>query len=341
MSALTEPLRFRRHEVPKPWGGRALERCPGIRLASSGAVGETWEVVDRPGENSVVDGGPHDGRTLGELVEAHGRELLGAARPTPHGRFPVLVKYIDAQRNLSVQVHPDEEGARGLGNGAEAKTEAWYVLAVERDMRAAEPKLGRIYAGLRPGLKPERLAEIATSRAVLDGLESFDAAPGECVVVPGGTVHAIGAGVTLLEVQQNSDTTYRVWDWDRVGDDGRPRATHVAQALAAARFDLPRRPPIPPVFESAGAGVERAPMARSRAFSMNVLRISGRARLSTRNQFQIYAAVQGAGRLVPRSGADAVDVRQGDVWLVPAATGFHYFEPAGASMTLVQILTKA
>ena len=139
MSALTEPLRFRRHEVPKPWGGRALERCPGIRLASPGAVGETWEVVDRPGENSVVDGGPHDGRTLGELVREHGRGLLGAARPTAHGRFPVLVKYIDAQRNLSVQVHPDEEGARGLGDGAEAKTEAWYVLAVERDARAAEP----------------------------------------------------------------------------------------------------------------------------------------------------------------------------------------------------------
>jgi mannose-6-phosphate isomerase len=341
MPSLTEPLRFRRHEVPKPWGGRALERCPGIRLASAGAVGETWEVVDRPGENSVVDAGPHAGRTLGELVREHGRDLLGAARPTPHGRFPVLVKYIDAQKNLSVQVHPDEEGARSLGHGAEAKTEAWYVLAVERDPRAAEPKLGRIYAGLKADLLPERFAEIAASRAVLSGLLSWDASPGTCMVVPGGTVHAIGAGVTLLEVQQNSDTTYRVWDWDRLGDDGQPRPTHVAEALAAARFDLPQRPPIPPVFEPAGAHVERAPLARSRTFAMNLLRISARARLSTRNQFQIYAAVEGSGRLAPRTGAEAVDVRQGDVWLVPAAAGFHDLEPTGERLTLVQILSKA
>jgi len=341
MPALTEPLRFRRHEVQKPWGGRALERCPGIALASPGAVGETWEVVDRPGENSVVDGGPHDGRTLSELVRAHGKELLGAAPPTAHGRFPLLVKYIDAELNLSVQVHPDDETAAGLGDGAESKTEAWYFLGVQHDPRAREPKLGRIYAGLKPSLGPARFAEVAGSRAVLDALEAWQVEPGESLIVPGGTVHAIGAGVTLLEVQQNSDTTYRLWDWDRVGNDGAPRATHLGQGLAAARFDLPRRPPVAPVWEDAGEHVERAPMARSRAFALNVLKIHARARLSTRNQFQIYAAVEGAGRLVPRSGGEPVDVRQGDVWLVPAATGFHYFEPAGETLTLVQILSKA
>jgi mannose-6-phosphate isomerase len=341
MSALLEPLRFRRHEVPKVWGGRALERSPGISLHTPGAVGETWEIVDRAECCSVVDGGPHAGRTLAELVREHGRELLGSAAVTPQGRFPLLVKYIDAQRNLSVQVHPDRECAERLGNGAEAKTEALYFLGVERDAAGSEPKLGRIYAGLKAGVEPKHFAAEAGSQAVLESLEVFEARPGQCLVVPGGTVHAIGAGLTLLEVQDNSDTTYRIWDWDRMGEDGRPRQTHLAAALDATRFDLPRRPPIEPAWERLNEALERAPMARSRSFAMNVLRFSGRARLSTRNQFQIYAAVQGAGRLVPRAGVDATDVRQGDVLLVPAATGFHYFEPASDSLTLVQLLTKA
>jgi mannose-6-phosphate isomerase len=333
MTTLDVPLRFHRLEIEKPWGGRALERCPGLALASPGPVGETWEIVDRPGEEVRVAGGPFEGRTLGELVREHRAELLGKASPTPHGRFPLLVKYLDARENLSVQVHPDEEGAIRIGD-AEPKTEAWYFLAVEPD--------ARIYAGLRPETTPGAFERAAASRAVLAHLETWQVAAGQCLLVPGGTVHAIGAGVTLLEVQQNSDTTYRLWDWDRVGADGRARETHLAQALEATHYDLPRRAPVDPVWETPAAGLRRAPMARTRTFAMNALAVEARVRLSTGNQFQIYAVESGAGTLAVRGGEEA-PIAGGDVLLVPAAAGYHYLAPrsSDAPLRLVQLLTKA
>jgi mannose-6-phosphate isomerase len=333
MTALNAPLRFRRLEVEKPWGGRALERCPGIALASPGAVGETWEIADRHGADVRVAAGPFEGRTLGELVRDFGRDLLGKAPATAHGRFPLLVKFLDAQGDLSVQVHPDEAGAARFP-GAEPKTEAWYFLATS-------PGGGQVCAGLRPGTTRETYSRDAGGRAGLAHLSTWDAVPGRCLVVPGGTVHAIRAGVTLLEVQQNADTTYRLWDWDRVDADGKPRETHLERALAVTRFDLPRRAPVEPVFEPAGAGLRRAPLARTRSFALNALDVEERVRLSTGNQFQIYVVESGAGSLAPRAGAE-VALARGDVWLVPAATGFHYVEPrAGERLRLVQILTKA
>ena len=333
MSTLNTPLRFRRLEIEKPWGGRALERCPGLSLDSTGPVGETWEIVDRPGEEVRVAAGPHEGRTLGELMDAHRKDLLGKAPASAHGRFPLLVKYLDTSAELSVQVHPDEESAARVP-GAEPKTEAWYFLATT-------PGGGRVHAGLRAGTTPDAFARDAGGRAVLDHLEAWDVAPGQCMVVPGGTVHTIGAGVTLLEVQQNSDTTYRFWDWDRADAHGAPRETHVERALDATRYDLPRRAPVAPTFEPAGDGVRRAPMARTRTFAMNLLEVSARARLSTGNQFQIYAVERGAGTLATRDGG-SVELARGDVWLVPAATGFHHVEPRGEeSLALVQLLHKA
>jgi len=340
MTTLHTPLRFRRLELEKPWGGRALERCPGIALRSQGMVGETWEIVDRPGEQVRVAAGPFEGRTLGELVRDFGADLLGKAPATAHGRFPLLVKYLDAQGDLSVQVHPDEAGAARFP-GAEPKTEAWYFLAVASEPGAAESGRGRVYAGLRAGTTPAAFARDAGGRAGLAHLEAWDAVPGRCMVVPGGTVHSICAGVTLLEVQQNADTTYRLWDWDRVDADGKPRETHLDQALAVTRYDLPRRAPVEPVFEQAGEGLRRAPMARTRSFAMNVLEVEARVRLSTGSQFQIYVVESGEGSLTTRGGEE-VALARGDVWLVPAATGFHYVEPrAEKRLRLVQLLTKA
>lgn len=332
MTTLQVPLRFRRLEIEKVWGGRALERCPGITLESAGDVGETWEIVDRPEEQVAVADGEFEGLTLGELVARHRDDLLGAAPLTPHGRFPLLVKYLDAQDNLSVQVHPDIENAPRVP-GAEPKTEAWYFLAVERDSDG--PREGKIYAGLKPETHADAFRRDAGTRAVLDHLVAHDAQPGCCLVVPGGTVHAIGGGVTLLEVQQNSDTTYRMWDWDR------PRETHLSPALEVTRYDLPPRAQVEPVWESGGDGVRRAPMARTRTFAMNVLSLTAPARLSTANQFQIYAVERGAGRIETRQGA-SVELARGDVWLLPAAIGYHDLTPTGDEpLGIVQLMTKA
>ena len=211
---------------------------------------------------------------------------------------------------------------------------------MQRDPDAPEPKLGRIYAGLRAGVTREAFAEVASSRGVLACLEAWEVRPGQCLVVPGGTVHAIGAGITLLEVQQNSDTTYRLWDWDRVGPDGAARETHRDPGLEATRFDLPRRPPIDPVWTPAGEGAELAHLTRSATFGMNLLRVHGATRRSTQNQFQIYAAVEGTGTLSVPAADTSVPLERGDVWLVPAAAGYHHLEPTYGPLTLVQSLWR-
>ncbi len=333
MSGPLGPLRFQRRFLEKPWGGRALERRPGIALPAGARVGETWELVDREAENSLVAEGAPEGLALRALMEADARALLGKAPAGKGGRFPLLVKYIDAAEELSVQVHPDDLCAARLGGSAEAKTEAWYVVD-------AAPGAA-LYAGLKPGVTRADLARIGSTPEVVEALWRFEVAPGDCMVVPGGTVHAIGRGVTILEVQQNSDTTYRLWDWGRVGLDGRPRETHLEAALEAASYGAPRRPPVQAVWEDKGA-LARAPLARSRFFGMNALRVREEARLATGGQFQIYAVLEGRGTLRAREGGARM-LSPGDVWLVPAACGYHWVAPAAGAegLLLVQLLHRA
>jgi mannose-6-phosphate isomerase len=211
---------------PRVWGGRRLESL-GKRLPEGVAIGESWEVADLP--ESVEDGrstvanGPRAGETLRGLLDAHERLLLGAARRTAEGGFPLLIKYLDARENLSIQVHPPATYA-ALHPGTHVKDEAWVVIA-------AEPG-AVVYRGLLPGVTPERLAEdIRTDRVVRD-LVAVPARPGDCHVLPSGTCHALGAGILVAEVQTPSDTTFRVYDWGRTD-----RPLHVEQALACIDFE--------------------------------------------------------------------------------------------------------
>ena len=317
MDTRLEPLRFERHFLEKVWGGRTLARRPGIALPP-GKIGETWEVVDRDGENSLVATGGLKGLSLRELMKRHGKDLLGKVPAAKDGRFPLLVKYIDASENLSVQVHPDDESAARIA-GAEAKTEAWYVL----DARPGS----KLYAGLRPEVTAREFERVADGPGVLETLLAWEVRPGDCLLVPGGTVHAISAGITILEVQQNSDTTYRLWDWGRTG-----RETHVAQALQCVRFGAPERGPIRPMWFPEGEH-SVAHLARSKHFGINALRITRPERFSTQSQANLYAVVEGRGRL--RWDGEERPLAPGDVWLVPAATGYHHVEPLGGELVLV------
>ncbi len=322
-----EPVRFQRHFLEKVWGGRALERRPGLALPP-GKIGETWEVVDRAGENSLVATGGLKGLSLRELMKRHAQELLGSVPAGKEGRFPLLVKYIDACENLSVQVHPDDESAARLratlDPGAEAKSEAWYVL----DARPGS----RIYAGLRPEVTARDFERVADGAGVLETLLAWEVVPGDCLMVPGGTVHAISAGVTILEVQQNSDTTYRLWDWGRTG-----RETHVAQALECIRFGQPERGPIRPRWFPEGE-LQVAHLARCQHFGMNALRLTKPVRRSTQSQVNLYAVLEGRGRL--RWGEEERPLVPGDVWLVPASCGYHHFEPMDGELVLLHTLYR-
>lgn len=228
------PLRFQPIFKPAIWGGRRLaEMFPGA--PPEGPIGEAWVLSDHGDDVSVVADGPLKGTTLRELMRDRREELLGPSLGH-HDTFPLLLKFIDARENLSVQVHPDDGQARKLTGVPRGKTEAWYVLHTEPG--------SRIYAGLKAGVDRPRLERAIADGKVADCLHSFEPTVGDCVYLPAGTVHALGGGITIFEVQQTCDTTYRLFDWNRVdARTGRPRALHVEQALACTDF---KRGPVLP-----------------------------------------------------------------------------------------------
>lgn len=221
------PLAFVPQLVARVWGGDALKsRARWPQEAPAEPVGESWEISDEDGALTLTT----EGWSLRELMRAHREALVGAAfEPTHPDRFPLLLKLIDAQQDLSVQVHPDDDHAARQRPGALGKTECWYVLD------AAPGAL--IYRGLESGTTPERLAAAARAGDMSGVLHRFTPRPGDAVFVPAGTLHAIGAGVRLVEIQQTSDITYRVYDWNRVGMDGRPRELHLDRALEVIDWD--------------------------------------------------------------------------------------------------------
>lgn len=219
------PLTFRPIFKERVWGGRSLDRLYRKPLPAGQRIGESWEISDRPGDVSVIDNGPLAGKDLHWLVMHHRSELLGAVR-LQRGRFPLLLKLLDARRKLSLQVHPPAAKARRLGG--EPKTEMWYVAD-------AAPG-ARLYVGLRRGVTRAEFERKISIGEVAGCFHQLPVRSGDAMFLPSGRVHAIGAGLVLFEIQQNSDTTYRVFDWNRRGLDGRPRELHVAQALASLDF---------------------------------------------------------------------------------------------------------
>lgn len=200
------------------WGGRKFASHLGRTDMPAGVIGESWELVDRDDAQSVVVGGPRAGATLRELLEADPEGIMGPGWSRER-RFPLLVKWLDCSQRLSLQVHPDEQDARR--HGGEPKTEFWYV-------GHAEPG-AELFAGLKPGVNRAGLAAAIRENRLEHEVNRYETHADDCLYIPAGTLHAIGAGNLILEIQQNSDTTYRVYDW------GRPRELHVEQALRCLR----------------------------------------------------------------------------------------------------------
>ena len=222
---MPRPLIFQPIFKERPWGGRNLERFYGKALPPGVPVGESWEITDRPGDVSVIANGPFAGRDLRWFMENHQRDLLGEARSL-NGRFPLLLKLLDAQETLSLQVHPPAHHAEALGG--EPKTELWHIAhAVPR---------AELLVGLKRNVTRAEFERRIGDGAVAECLHRVPVCPGDTIFLPSGRVHALGAGIVLFEIQQNSDTTYRVFDWNRTGLDGQPRELHVEQSLACIDF---------------------------------------------------------------------------------------------------------
>ena len=308
----TLPLRpslLARKIVAKPWGGRALQRVLGLELDAGVQVGETWEVFDRPEGSSRMQA---DGRTLAQWMTTHAAELLGrGVKPAPGNRFPLLLKFVDARDVLSVQVHPDDDLAAPEGDCG--KSEAWVILD-------AGPR-ARIIAGVRPGTTRAAFAAVAHTAAVESLLLAFTPRQGDAVRVPPGLVHAIGPDVVLFEIQQNSDLTFRLYDW------GRERDLHLEKGLRAARFDLA---PETTVTTAPGEhGFEW--LFRNQHFTLRRQTLEAPLQIPTEGSFKIATVIRGRGTLGWRSsGQDLpLQIAAGDSVLVPACVDSVFLSPVG------------
>lgn len=219
-------LRFDPIYQDRVWGGRVLESTFGRTLPAGRPIGESWEIVDRPEAQSVVKSGNLKGMTLRQVIETHGAEVMGPRWPAARA-FPILVKWLDCRERLSLQVHPPAAIAAELKG--EPKTENWYIAHSTAD--------AHLLVGLKRGVTREQFERAIAGGALESCIHHFRVAAGDSILVHSGQVHAIDAGNLILEIQQNSDTTYRVYDWGRVGLDGKPRQLHIEQSLRSIQWD--------------------------------------------------------------------------------------------------------
>jgi mannose-6-phosphate isomerase len=299
------PLRLRPILQEYLWGGRRLGELLGKPIGDGPTYAESWEVVDHRDGQSVVENGPLKGKTLGELAKEYSADLFGPI-PVPE-RFPLLFKYLDAQKTLSVQVHPNDAQAAKQSPPDLGKTEAWLVVA-------AEPG-GLIYAGLKSGVTPSILAAAIEAGESDKCLHAFEPKPGDCVFIPAGTVHALGAGLVIAEIQQASNTTFRLFDWNRVDKDGKPRPLHIAESLAVTDYE--RGPVSPQKPVACDLRWERLVTCNKFLFSRLRTGSDESLALPKSESFHIVSLVEGAGRLTGE-GFDEL-LAPGQTLLVPAA----------------------
>ncbi|WP_274365141.1 type I phosphomannose isomerase catalytic subunit [Paenibacillus thermotolerans] len=307
MSLQPYPLQFRPEFKERVWGARELERF-GFQMPE-GNIGEAWMIGEHPNGTTVAANGPLAGESLDAIRERLGTEWFGTRGISPKtGRFPLLIKLLDCSDDLSVQVHPNDDYER-LGPGELGKTEMWYVLD-------AKPGANIIY-GLREGVDREKLAAAIEQDRILDCLQEVPVRAGDTFYIPAGTVHALGAGVLVAEIQQNSDTTYRLYDYNRPGLDGKPRELHIEDSLNVIAYD--------------GSGASRGTtelagdnewleLASSPYFKVEKGRAHGEWSLSTTpDSFQILICCEGSGSIRWAEGEAAL--KPGDCYLLPANLG--------------------
>ena len=296
------------------WGGRQLAEVLGRTLPEDKKIGESWELVDRPEACSEIESGPGvkpgTRQNLHTLWQEKRQEVFGTRAPDM-ARFPILIKVLDCRENLSVQVHPPP------GKGDEPKTEMWYFLET-----APEAK---IYVGLKKGVTRESFEKAIGTPELAKLLGELHPQQSEAMFLPSGRVHAIGGGNLLLEIQQNSDTTYRVDDWGRVDDKGRPRALHREEALASIRFN-----DVEPQFvQPHGERVLQCPFFTvERAFIY-----PGEYRVWTSDQtsFQYHFIAQGELKVEDQT------FKRGASWFVPASAESYNLEPVGEGSELITV----
>ena len=298
------------------WGGRNLETKLG-RTLPPGIVAESWEISGHPASPTNVDQGPLAGKTLPERLSLLGLDLVGSRSQAAleRGKFPLLIKLLDANQPLSVQVHPNDDYANRHENGEFGKTEMWYILD-------AEPEAYLIYR-LKPGVTPTSFQQALELGDLENYLHKLPVKAGDAVFIPSGSLHAIMSGIVLAEIQQNSDMTYRVYDWNRLGADGKPRPLHVDKALAVINFEQVEPGAYRPVLLKEDDGLRQESITTCPYF--NVERISfKRGDISVKgvgdgSTFEIWGTMSGHSQVI--WAGQSLDLPAIRFSLLPAALG--------------------
>jgi mannose-6-phosphate isomerase len=317
------PLRLEPIYQYRLWGGRRLASLLSVPLPGDGPIGEAWVLSDRTDHQSQIANGPLKGQTIGQVMKQFPESLMGklSSRFT---RFPLLLKFLDAHEMLSVQVHPSDAHPDLIPAGDTAKTEAWVVVEAEKG--------SQIYAGLKSSTTPGSLSESLKDGTIAERLVSISPKSGDAVFIPAGTVHTLGNDVVVFEVQQNSDVTYRLYDWghiDSVTKELRP--LQVDQALACIDFGSRNSGLVTPRVETT-MPVERERLFDCAAFLLWRVRGQAQFTVGAIAEPHVLVGIEGSGRIMHDGTPYAVG--QGDVWLLPAEVGVCAFEPSGEATML-------
>ena len=304
------PFTFQPIFKERVWGGRELERLYAKPLPAGKPIGEAWEISDRPGDASVIANGPLAGKNLRWLMEQHAAEILGGAKPAAEGRFPLLCKILDAREKLSLQVHPPATKARALQG--EPKTEMWFIAD-------ASPEAS-LYVGLKRGVTRAEFERKIAAGTVAECFHRLPVRAGDTMFLPSGRVHAIGDGLVIFEIQQNSDTTYRVFDWNRVGLDGQPRELHLAQSLASIDFNDFEPKLVGTKFEI-GPNFKIRHLVQDPLFNVDEWHVETSEFIFLGKQLlRIIAVVKGAATIIGGDSKTTVELKPGQFCLIPACT---------------------
>ena len=299
------------------WGGRRHESIYGKKLPPDRSVGESWEIADRPGTESIIANGPLQGKTLRWLMENHQEAIMGKAKDL-EGRFPLLIKILDAHEDLSVQVHPPQELALELGG--ESKTEMWRITHAEAG--------ACIFTGFKKGVTREAFLEALEQKQVASLLHSNPVQQGDSILIPSGGLHSLGAGAMVFEFQENSDTTYRAYDWDRLDSHGNSRELHLEEALQSIDFDYIEPPLIQSKF-SRNKAISSRLLVNDPAFICDEYMVRKNQRFYISNIVPVVLAII-SGELILTGNGESLHLKPGHFALLPP----------GLKRTTIESVTK-
>ena len=320
-------LKFKNIFKSVVWGGEKIAPFKGVNTQQKN-IGESWELSGVKGNESVVAEGPLAGRTITSLAEEYKGALLGEKVYAATGtEFPLLIKFIDARDDLSIQVHPDDKLAAERHNGSKGKTEMWYV--VQADEKA------HLMSGLNKEITPEEYAAKVADNTITDVLHDYDVHDGDVFFLPAGRIHSIGSGCFIAEIQQTSDITYRIYDFGRLGLDGKPRELHTE--LSKAAIDYTVLPDYKTPYQSIKDQENELVSCKYFTTSLYELDKEVTKDMSGLGSFVIAICIEGSGSLTD-SEANAVSLRQGETVLIPACSRSFTLHPEGSTKVLTSYI---